>query len=803
MTNLLSDTKHVFRQLARNPGFTLTAVFTLAIRMGVNAVAFSVVNGLVFKPSMARGLAGVGRIATTPGSDESGHASIAEKERFVDATRGALEVAAEGRSSLAWRHDGTTETAWVLYVSANYLSLVNAPALAGQLRVARSEGGSPTAVIGERFWRERLASASLAGLTLRLNNRDVVVAGVIRESFTGPAGIYSPEIWLPLDDLALFATSPALQKRDARWLFLLGRLLPDASAARIQGQVDAAAAEMAREWPDTHKGRGAAFWMLDRGNRELRGLRTAAAIVMGIIALVLLLACFNVANLLLARAVERERDLGIRTALGAQPGRLIRLVMGEGFAVACLSGVVALLIAGWTQSLVRAFAIPIEEPQHVDLAPDLTVLLFIFALILVAGVLPGLVPAISATRVDVLRVLGSHGASSSGGRPARLRRVLVTVQIAGSTAFLVLAALLVQSYSHLTTVDLGFDRDRLAVAEFEPASHGYDAQRTQQYLDLLSARVRALPGIRRVAIADRAPFFIGFDRTTPIWPASGPCEPGTCPAYATYAVEPDYFSTMEIGFVEGRTFDRLDPAVGVVINAAFARQQWPDRPALGQTLRIGTTGDRVTVVGITASSHTRGLDRPAPVLYVPLSAGHLDGPLTLVARTDGAPALLVRPIHDAAVAVDPSVAMTAVKTMTDRAAVQLWPFRTVSALFTICGSLALILATVGLAGVVSHAVSRRMREFGVRLSIGATPRDLTADVLRSSARLLAPGLVIGLLAAAMLARLAQVAFFGINVLNPASYVVVAMLQAVIVALACLGPALKAARADPLIALRSE
>jgi predicted permease len=799
---MLRDLKYAVRQLAHKPGFTVTAVFTLAIGLGVNAVAFSVVNGLVFKGTIARGMPGIGRIATMPGGDESGYASLAEMERFTDATRGSLEVAAEGRASVAWRHDGTTDTAWVLYISDNYFSLVKPPLVAGQLRVARSAGDSPTVVVGERFWRDRLASASLAGLTLRLNNREVMVAGVIPESFTGPAGMYSPDIWLPLSDLNLFSPSPTLRKVDTRWLFLFGRLLPDASVPAIQSQINAAVADMARTWPDTHKMRSAEFWMLDRGSRELRGLRTGAAILMGIIGFVLLLACFNVANLLLARAVERERDLGIRTALGAAPARLIRMVLSEGFVIATLSGAAALLIAWWTQSLVRSFAIPIEEPQHVDLTPDGTVVAFTVALIALAGVLPGLVPAVSAARVDVLRVLGSHG-SSSGNRPAGLRRWLVGVQVAGSTVFLALAALLVQSYSHLSTVDLGFDRDRLIVAEFDPASHGYDADRTRRYLDLLSARVSALPGINRVAIADRVPFFIGFDRTTHVWPASGACEPAACPAYATYAVEPGYFATMGIAFTEGRSFDRDSAAESVVINTALEKKQWPAGGALGETMRIGETGTRVTVVGITANSHTRGLDRAEPVLYVPLSSAHLDRPMTLVARADAPAVSLVRPLHDAALDVDPNVAMTAVKTMTERSAVQLWPFRTVSTMFTICGALALILATVGLAGVVSHAVSRRMREFGVRMSIGATQWDLTADVLRSSTRLLVPGLAVGLVLAAMLARLARVALISVNVLNPVTYVAVALLQCAIVVLACVRPALRASRVDPLMALRSE
>jgi predicted permease len=778
MVNILQDIRHSLRQLMRRPIFTATAVLTLAIGMGVNAVAFGVVNGLLFKGYALSGIPGIGRIMTTPGGDESGYASIPEYERFSDATTDVLDIAAEGRSSLAWKHDGATDTAWVLYISRRYFSLIEPPVIAGRLQVQR-EGGTTSVVIGERFWREKLDSRSLAGLTLRLNDTDVAVAGVIAESFTGPAGIYSPDVWLPLEDLALFGAQPLMRQRDTRWLFVMGRVRDGATPAQVHGLVQTTAAQMVRDFPETHKDRGANFRMFDGDNSEVRGVTYGAAIGMGIIGLVLLLACFNVANLLLARAVERERDMGIRAALGARPVRLMRLVVTEGFLIAIMSGGLALVMAWWTQSL------------------------FIGALILIAGVLPGLWPAITAARIDVLRVLGSQGAHNVGARPSRMRQWLVGAQIAGSTMFLAVAGLFMQSYSVLTTFDVGFARDRLVLADFSPASNGYDIDRSRQYVEQLAARVRALPGVENVAIVNRAPFFIGFDERTTVWPPNTACN-GTndCKAYPTYGVSPGYFGTMGIGMFEGREFGP-DATAEVVINGSMARALWPGGAALGQTLRIGQDGERVTVIGVTGPTRTRGLDREVPVLFVPLGTADYARPLTLVARTAGPPAALVRSIEDAAHAVDPNVSMFAVKTMEQRMGVQLWPFRTLTWLFSICGSLALILATVGLAGVVIHAVSRRVREFGVRLSIGATPRDLMRDVLASSTRMLIPGVTIGLLLAAGVGQLVRFMFIGVNVLNPTTYLIVAVIQVVIVVIACIGPAIRASRVDPLTALRSE
>jgi predicted permease len=803
MATLLQDLRFGVRQLWHRPLFTLTAVLTLAIGIGVNTIAFSVVNGILYKDSWIGATNDMGRVETTPGTDESGYASLAEYERFVEATRGALDLAAEGRLTLAWRHDGLTETAWVLFVSPGYFSQVDAQPILGRVDVSASADGTTSVVIGERFWRRKLNAAPLSGLTLRLNDRLVAVAGVLPEASRARGGIYAPDVWLPLEGVAAFRTSAALQKPDERWLFTFGRLTPGTGAPEVQGRLDAAVAAMARDWPDTHRERGARFRRFSEGNSELRGARIAAAIAMGIIGLVLLLACFNVANLLLARAVERERDMGIRAALGSGVARLVRLVAIEGLLIATLAGLASIVLARWTQVLIGSFAIPIDQPQYVDLSPDWTVAGFIAVLVIVAGVLPGVWPAIAVARVDVLRALGSQGGTSSGGRPTPARRWLVGAQVAGSTAFLAIAALFLQSYARLEVADLGFERGRLLVAEVEPAAHGYGAAQSARYVDALLTRVRALPGVTDAAAADRAPFFIGYNTTNPVSTADVPCEPQACPRYATMAIGQGYFKAMGIPLTAGREL-QVDPgAAEVVVNQPLAEQLWPDGRGVGELLRIGNGGRAVTVVGITARTATRALNRETPMLYVPLQSDHFERTLTVVARTAGPPASLVRPFVDAAHDVDPDVALLSAKTMEARIDVMLWPFRTVSWLFSICGVLALVLATVGLGGVVIHAVNRRRREFGVRLSIGATPRDIVVDVLRSSARLLVPGLAAGMLLAAGGARVVQSVFVGVDVLDPLSYIAVAIVECVMVAAASIGPALRASRVDPLVALRSE
>jgi predicted permease len=800
---LIDDLKLSIRQLRKRPIFTIVVVLTLAVGIGVNTIAFTVVNGLLFTGANIGVPSGFGRVLTTPGGDEEGNASVPEYERFLQATRDALDVAAEGRSSVAWRQDGIVETAWVLYVSPTYFSLVTAPPIAGRIDVAPGTGDIPTCVIGERFWRRKLNAAPIAGLTLLLNGTTVAVTGVLPNSFTGPAGMYSPDIWLPLEDLRRFNPSPVVQALDARWLFVFGRMRPGVGVAEIQARVETAAASMAQDWPDTHRARGARFKVRDEGNTELRMLGTTAAVAMGLIGLVLLLACFNVATLLFARGVERERDIGIRAALGARPMRLIRHVLTDGLVIASLAGLAGLALAFWTQSIAGSFAIPIEQPQHVELSPDWTVVLFTLVLVMIAGTLPSLWPALAAARVDVLQVFRtSGGGQSSGGRPSRLGRWLVGAQIAGSTTFLAIAALFIQAYAHLSVTDLGFDRDRLLIAEFAPDRHGYDTARTEQYVRALLARVQSLPGVTGAALATPAPFFIGFNRPSPISSTAAPCEPEACPVTPTFDVGPGYFDTMGIALAAGREFQAGGGLTEVIVNQPLARKHWPDGGGIGQTLRIGPSGRVVTVVGITGSTQTRSLGRELPTLYVPFGRDSLTGTLSLVMRTASAPAEMVRPYREAAQALDQNVSMLSVKTMEERLAVQLWPFRTISWLFSVCGVLALILGTTGLAGVVVHAVNRRVKEFGVRVSIGATPRDLLLDVLGSAARLLLPGLVAGTLLAVAGAQLVQAALVGVAVLNPIGYLAVALLESAIVGIACVAPAIRASRVDPLVALRS-
>ncbi len=800
MSGWIHDITVAVRQLRRRPGFALLAVATLAFGMGVNAVAFTLVNGVFLRGFTAHAVPDALRVSMTPAGDDGGLLSFDEFQRYDDAVAAPVTLAAEGRLGLSWLHEGRTSYIHALAVSRDYFTLVTPPVRAGRV-VVSTDGDAPTVVIGERFWRDTLGAPSLTGLRLLLNGVQVDVSGIIAREFTGPAGTYSPDVWIPLDGLAMLRTSPVLRGTSERWLFAIARPGSSQTMAALEGQL--AAVPIARDDPRAGIAEPRSVSVRPLGEAWSATGNRAAALVMGTIGMVLLLACFNVANQLLARAIERERDMGVRTALGASRWRLLRQMSFEGLVFASLAGIVATLLAWWTTALLTQFAPPTDTPQWVDLRPDARVMTFLVGLIAVAGVLPGLWPAITASRVDVVRALAGQG-GWSGGRPSPIRRWLVGAQVAGATAFLVLAVLFVQSFSALQSANTGMAQDDVLVAEFAPASHGYTAERAAAYVDALTARARALPGVADVAVADRAPFFLGADRSLVRWPDGGTCSAAErCETATAFAVSAGHFRTVGARLIEGQEFSAAGVAAGseVIVNGPLARDLSPDGAVVGRTLRLGTDGRPRTIVGVLAPIRMRGLDREVPTVFLPLDAGVFAGDVALLLRASR-PAALTPPLLDAAHALDPDVALR-VQTLASRLDLQLWPFRTLRLVSSVCAVLALLLAMSGLAGVVMHSVSRRAREFAVRLAVGASSQDIVGEVLKGGIRMLVPGLITGLLLAAGIARLTRAVFVGVDVLSPGAYLLVAAVQAVIVVLACLAPAVRSAQTPPLLALRQD
>jgi putative ABC transport system permease protein len=804
MDAIAHDLRLAWRQLVRRPLFSAVAVLTLALGMGLNVVVFSGVNGLLIKGATGSQLEGAAWIFTTgPGDAVAGVSSI-ELERFSEATQGALRTAAMGRTPLAWQRQGRSETVWAQLASSDYFSLLEVSPIAGRLPSTTSDASVPQAVVSERFWRQRLDSAPLANLHLTLNGIEHAVVGVMGDSFRGPGGTFAPEVWTPLARWRELNLPDTLAAPDHRWLAMIARLAPGATVAEVDARLTGAAQALAREWPATHAKRGARIGLMRDGHPELRGtIARLAMVAMAGTGVVLLLACFNVAGLLIARGVERQKEMGIRAALGAGSWRLVRQLVAEGIVLATVSGALTLIVARWSQQLLAAFALPAPIPQRIDTSVDGTVIGFVALLVVLSGVLPGLLPAWSASRVDLVRALYSLG--GGGGRVSRGRHALIVVQVLGSTVLLTAAALFVQSVVRLATTDPGFETTNAVVLEMEPALQGYDRTRTALLLDRVADRIRAVPGTAGVAVAERIPFHVGSPRTTAVSTRAGDCASGGCPSIDTYAVGAGYFQTLGIAMVAGRAFDRTTSAADIVVSEALARSRWPNRSAVGQVLYLSAEGRAHIVIGVAGDVKHRSLTEAtaSPILYVPLAPSDFARALTVVARTDRSPGSLVRAIDDAVRQVDATVPPQSIKTMGERLELPLWPSRTATGFFAVCGVIALVLATIGLFAVVSHTVSRRTREFGVRLAIGATRGTLMRDVLAGAARLVIPGTIAGLLVAIVMAQAAARVVPGIDVRSPLTYLIIAVAQLAIALCACVVPARHAARVDPVISLRAE
>lgn len=803
MDSLASDLRSAFRALRHRPLFSATAILTLAIGIGVNTVAFTAINGLVGKPRRFPDAATLGWINVKEPGNAYGGMSLPDFEDFRRANQSFESFSAEGRMALALRIDGGSEQVWTLLVSSDYLPMLRVKPRIGRIFSPADLADLPV-VVSERFWTDRLGGGdSVAGRTLTLNGRTFSIVGVLPEGFQGPGGLFEPAIWLPLERLDVLTLAPALRTRGAGWLSVTGRLRPGVGYAQAEADLQSIAARLAAEYPATNKDRSIAFLPVVHGNPEVRRIAAYAWIGLAVVGIVLLIACFNVAGLLLARASERQREIAVRAALGASRTRILRQLVVEGLVLAALSGAAAILLANWSGDLLSAFSLPAPIPQRIHMGVDWPLVAFAAVLAAVAGVLPAIVPAWHATRANLVGTLKME--SSMSGRPSRARNVFVVAQVAGSTLFLAGALLFVRSFWNAASFDPGFDVAHTLTVEVNPATYGYDGVRSRAFAEAAVERLSHLPGVRQAALADRVPFFVGFPRSTAVPAAGEDCSVVTCRSAFEYGVGAGHFAALGMRFVAGRDFtgQEVRAGTGAIVNAAMASALWPNDNPVGQWLRLGTDAQPRQVVGVTADIvyHSKA-GAAAWHVYRPMLTEEFAGRLTIVIRTSGDPRPIVPLVQQQIQAIDANVPPY-IRTMSQRMEIPLWPARTAAGFLSVCGALALVLASVGLFGVTYYAVSQRMREFGVRVALGATPRRVMSLVLREGLVLTLPGVVLGVAAALVGARIASSMLSGVSPSDPLTYVATAILQTAVALAACALPAFRATRVDPMVALRQE
>lgn len=800
---MLSDLSYALRGILRRPGHTFLVVFTLALGLGINTVAFSSVNALVFRPFTIPNAETFGWLFVGPGGDPLANVTRQTYDTIRTATTTLETVVAEGRLPLSAQTDAGPEQIWALAVSPNYFSVIQAPIAAG--RVLSETDVTTDAVpvlISERYWKSRWnGTPDLGSLRPVLNGQFARVIGVVRDDHQGPGGIFEPHVWFAFDALPALRLNPDAEG-DATWLTMMARPREGMSGPQVAAEVTAIAGGLAL--PADRGQLRAQYVPIADGHPEARQLGPAAAVGMAVVGLVLLIACFNVAGLILARSVERQQELGLRAALGAGRTQLTRLLLAEGLIVATLAGAAALLLASWSEALLGGLSLPAPIPQRLHLNTDWRMVAFTLVLVLIAAVVPTLTPLWRIVRVDPIRWLKAGSTGAVGGlAPARARRAFVVLQVVGSTAFLTLAMMFVASFITTYRTDPGFNTTHTAAMQIAPGSFVTSRERQSALVQSVLERLAAKPEIAAAAAAERISFHLGGGGTRQIAVSGQDCQAGGCPSMTVTAVTPQFFDVLQIPVRAGRAFTAADTDT-VIVNDAAAATLWPGGNPLGQWLTDRTDRRPRQVIGVVNTIVTGSMsETPRPYIYRPWTTDHYASALTLVVRARVDAQAGAQAIRDVWQGLDDTLPPASVQTMDERMALPLWPSRVAAAFFATCGLVAAMLVTIGLFGVTYHVVNQRTREFGLRLALGATAGDLRRMVLSESMRLVAPGLIVGLIVAAGAASAAGNMLVGISPLDPRLYLAALTLQIAVTLLASWAPALRASRVSPQSTMRAE
>ena len=811
---ILQDIRYGLRMIAKAPGFTLLATLALALGICANTTIFSFINGLILRP--LTGVKDPDQLAAVFTSDySSGLYGGSSYPDYVDLREQAdvfESLAAFDQTVLNASGESEAERLRGFVVTGNYFDVLGVRAQLGRTLQPSDDQPANAApvVISDSLWQRRFsADPAVVGKTLRLNDKLYTIVGVTEPSFRGLRLGLPPEFWLPTTASPDFTRG----RRDDRGIQLIGRLKPGVTVAQAQTQLTTIAARLAQAYPETNLG------TIDRPNeprpmtvmRESRigpeaqiAIKRVSLLLFAVVGLVLLIACANVANLLLARASARRREIAVRLALGASRGRLVRQLLTESFLLALLGGVAGLLATQWTVRLLPQF-FPANDANGLDLSVDWRVLGFTLGVSLLTGLLFGLAPALQATRLNLLPALKAE-ASVYGPRRRRiaLRDVLVIAQLAMSLVLLVSAGLFVRSLRQALTFDPGFTTENLLAASLETRGARLSEQQGREFYQQTLEHVGSLPGVQSVTLSMFVPLGGGGARRMITLEGYEP-QPNEDTELNTNTIGLNYFSTMGIPIVAGRDFDKQDregsPLV-VIVNEELARRYYGGN-AVGKRLQIGSNVPSREIVGVARTAKYRNLREPSlPFIYIPFGQEYLSG-MALLVRTKGDPEEIVGSLHNEMRALNKDVPLFSVQTMSERIDGQLAADRMIAVLLSVFGGGALLLAAIGIYGVMGYAVAQRTHEIGIRLALGAEQRDILRLIVGQGMVLIAIGAGIGLAITLAATQVLKSLLFGVSATDPLTFASVIVVLVGVALLACYLPARRATKVDPLEALRYE
>ena len=806
MDSLRGDIQYALRSLTKRPGFTLIAVITLALGIGANTAIFSAINALLLKP--------------LPFPELDRVVAVWDKMPSRGVTRNEVSVA----NYLDWQSQSQSFDQFALHrwwsanltgidpperiqgflVTANFFDALGMMPIMGRNFSAEENqpGKDAVAIITHSLWQRRFGGdPNIIGKTITVNSIVRTVIGVMPERFNYPKG---SEVYAPLA-----MTPEVMQSRDSHSYYIVGRLKPGVSIESAQAELDGISARLEQQYPESNKGWSAAVYPIVADT--VRGYDTALWVMMGAVGFVLLIACANVANLMLARASGRQKEIALRAALGASRWRIVRQLLTESVIVALAGGVIGILVGFWGIDALRAsnpgdaarFA-----PGWDQLGINVPVLIFTFGLAIFSGIVFGLFPALQVSKPNLNDSL-KEGARQSSGSSHRMRSSLVVFEVALSLVLLVGAGLLARSFLSLLRTDPGFDPENVLTMNLVlPAAKYRDRPSRAAFYQDLVQRVKATPGVQSAAVVNYIP--LGGANSSDSYLVEGEPEPAPGEEYlGRYRVStPDYFQTMGISIVRGRGFteqDKVDGPPVVVVNETLARKHWPDQEAIGKRIRLyGPVAENpwMQIVGVVKDVKHELTLTVTPEYYLP----HAQDPwnaMVLVARTTVDPASLAASLRQQVWSIDKDQPVFNVKTMHEVRWVSVAMYSFSSVMLAIFAGVALLLATIGIYGVMAFAVTQRTQEIGIRMALGARAVDVLKLVVRHGMKLALLGIVIGLAGSWALTRFMKGLLVGVEATDVLTFSVVPLCLLVAAFIACYLPARRATKVDPLVALRYE
>jgi len=820
MDTLLQDIRFGIRLLFKSPVFALVALLSLALGIGANTAIFSLVNALLLRPLPIDNPARVASVYTATASGMAfGSTSFPDYLDYRNQS-GVFSGLAASKFTLASVSSGAeNEVVPAMIASGNYFSVLGVTPRMGRGFTPEEDqkpGGGPVMVISHSYWERRFASdPNVVNKTLHLNGHPFTIIGVAPKDFTGTFTGINPDLWVPvtMQPQVMPIRGNPLQDRHDRWLDLMGRLNPGISVEQAQAALNTTAAQLDKAFPDTNEGRTRRIAVAQAGGVHpgFRGPALAfTGVLMVIVGIGLLIACANVANLLLARATARRKEISIRLALGAGRRRLIRQMLTESMLLSLLGGVVGLLFAMWTDRLIALFKPPTPIPISINLSLDVPVLVFTLVVSILTGIIFGLAPAIYSSRTDLVGYLKGEALALGGGRrKLALSNLLVVAQITLSLVLLIAASFFIRSLQSLKGVELGFRTNDIAMVWLDLNLRNYTPQKGRDFYRQLVERVRSLPGVKNVSLTSNVPLGISFGESSINIEGRQPLPEGTYIQVGAQIVDANYFQTLGIPLLRGREFTESDDRSKriVIINETMARRFWPGEDPIGKRLQLtprpSPESDYYEIVGVAKDSKYVSFgEDPRPVLYRAFAQIY-NAEMNLLAQTSSGPARLLPVLRQEALALDPYAPILAIKTMEENMGTSLLPWKLAASLAGAAGSIVLVLAAIGIYGVVSYSVGQRLKEIGIRQALGAQRRDILKMIIAQGCRYAAIGVLIGVAISLLLARLLSGVLFGVRAVDPVTFITIPALLTFVVLLASYAPARRATKVDPIVVLRNE